>query len=218
MGAAVQARQAQFLAQAGEFNSGAPPPAQNQPQGEPDPEQPGAGEPPSEQATEAGSEVIEDDSDAETLRFNEGEDRSEYPDNTDNGPYEDAENPEGSQADAGTDPDITQIDIDESPGEAQESVPVEADFKDNKLIAPLAHCAMHFATRAIGYKLKDGKVGDRPAWFTPEVNMMNRKTSRVQFGHKRLRRLKKSKFQKEKVRDKLVHLQENQEQAPEQHI
>ena len=46
---------------------------------------------------------------------------------------------------------------------------LEADFKDNKLIAPLAHCAMHFATRAIGYKLKDGKVGDRPAWFTPEV-------------------------------------------------
>ena len=46
---------------------------------------------------------------------------------------------------------------------------LEADFKDNKLISPLAHCALHFATRAIGYKLKDGKVGDRPAWFTPEV-------------------------------------------------
>ena len=83
-------------------------------------------------ATEAGSEVIEDDSDAETLRLNEGEDRSEYPDNTDNDPYEDAEhpegsepdaeNPEGSQADVGTDPDITYIDIDESPDEAQEPV------------------------------------------------------------------------------------------------
>ena len=46
---------------------------------------------------------------------------------------------------------------------------LEADFKDNKAISPLAHCALHFATRAIGYKLKEGKVGDRPAWFTPEV-------------------------------------------------
>ena len=46
---------------------------------------------------------------------------------------------------------------------------LEADFMGNKLIAPLAHCAMHFATRAIGYKLKEGKVGDRPTWFTPEV-------------------------------------------------
>ena len=46
---------------------------------------------------------------------------------------------------------------------------LEADFKDNKLISPLAHCVLHFATRALGYKLKEGKVGDRPAWFTPEV-------------------------------------------------
>ena len=46
---------------------------------------------------------------------------------------------------------------------------LEADFKDNRLISPLAHCVLHFATRALGYKLKDGKVGDRPAWFTPEV-------------------------------------------------
>ena len=46
---------------------------------------------------------------------------------------------------------------------------LEADFKDNKLISPLAHCAMHLATRAIGYKLKEGKVVDRPTWFTPEV-------------------------------------------------
>ena len=36
---------------------------------------------------------------------------------------------------------------------------LEADFKDNKLIAPLAHCAMHFATCAIGYKLKGRKGG-----------------------------------------------------------
>ena len=28
---------------------------------------------------------------------------------------------------------------------------------------------MHFATRALGYKLRDGKVDDRPTWFTPEV-------------------------------------------------
>ena len=46
---------------------------------------------------------------------------------------------------------------------------LEADFKDSKSIAPVAHCAMHFATRAIGYKLKEGKVSDRPTWFTPEV-------------------------------------------------
>ena len=46
---------------------------------------------------------------------------------------------------------------------------LEADFKDNRSISSLAHCALHFATRAIGYKLKEGKVGDRPAWFTPEV-------------------------------------------------
>ena len=46
---------------------------------------------------------------------------------------------------------------------------LEADFKDNKLITPLAHCVLHFATRALGYKLKEGKVAERPAWFTPEV-------------------------------------------------
>ena len=46
---------------------------------------------------------------------------------------------------------------------------LEGDFRGNKLIAPLAHCAMHLATRAIGYKLKEGKVGERPTWFTPEV-------------------------------------------------
>ena len=79
MGAAVQAQQAQFMAQAGGFNLGTSPPATNQPQGEPDPELPGAGEPSSEQPTEAGTEVIEDDSDAETLRLNEGEDRASVP-------------------------------------------------------------------------------------------------------------------------------------------
>ena len=46
---------------------------------------------------------------------------------------------------------------------------LEADFKDNKMITPLIHCVLHFATRAMGYKLKDGKVAERPAWFTPEV-------------------------------------------------
>ena len=46
---------------------------------------------------------------------------------------------------------------------------LEADFKDNKGITPLAHCVLHFATRALGYKLKEGRVGDRPTWFTPEV-------------------------------------------------
>ena len=45
---------------------------------------------------------------------------------------------------------------------------LEADFRDNKP-NPLTHCSMHFATRALGYKLKDGKVDERPSWFTPEV-------------------------------------------------
>ena len=45
---------------------------------------------------------------------------------------------------------------------------LEADFRDNKP-NPLTPSAMHFATRALGYKLKDGKVDDRPSWFTPEV-------------------------------------------------
>ena len=121
MGAAVQAQQAQFLAQAGGFNMGTPPPAPNQPQGEPDPEQPGAGEPPSEQDTTTGAETIDDDSDAETLRVNEGEDRSDYPENTDSDPYEDAENPTGSQAEAEQAPDIQQIEIDDSHDEEGES-------------------------------------------------------------------------------------------------
>ena len=121
MGAAVQAQQAQFLAQAGGFNIGTPPPAPNQPQGEPDPEQPGAGEPPSEQDTTTGAETTDDDSDAETLSFNEGEDRSDYPENTDTDPYEDAENPTGSQAEAEQAPDIEHIDIDDSHNEEAES-------------------------------------------------------------------------------------------------
>ena len=45
---------------------------------------------------------------------------------------------------------------------------LEADFRENKPAA-LTHCALHFATRALGYKLKEGKVDDRPVWFTPEV-------------------------------------------------
>ena len=121
MGAAVQAQQAQFLAQAGGFNIGTPPPAPNQPQGAPEPEQPGAGEPPSEQDTATGVETIDDDSDAETLRFNEGEDRSDYPENTDTDPYEDAENPTGSQAEAEQAPDIEHIDIDDSRDEEGEA-------------------------------------------------------------------------------------------------
>ena len=45
---------------------------------------------------------------------------------------------------------------------------LESDFRENEP-APLAHCAMHFATRALGYKLKERRVDDRPEWFTPEV-------------------------------------------------
>ena len=103
--------------------------ARNQPPEEPDPELPGAGEPSSEPPTEAGSaEVIDDDSDAETLGFNETEDRADHPDTTDNDPYEeeeglepDTDDPEGSQAEVRADPDITSVDIDESPEEAKES-------------------------------------------------------------------------------------------------
>ena len=133
MGAAIQAQQEEnerLRAQLGGL-IGYPPPARNQPPEEPDPELPGAGEPPSEPPTEAGStEVIDDDSDAETLGFNETEDRSDHPDNTDNDPYEEqnsqglepgTEDPEGSQAEVRADPDITRIDIDESPEEAKES-------------------------------------------------------------------------------------------------
>ena len=78
MGAAIQAQQEEnerLRAQLGGL-IGYPPPARNQPPEEPDPELPGAGEPPSEPPTEAGStEVVDDDSDAETLGFHETEDR-----------------------------------------------------------------------------------------------------------------------------------------------
>ena len=45
---------------------------------------------------------------------------------------------------------------------------LETDFKEVKPYQ-LAHCALHFATRAIGHKMKDRKVEERPDWFTPEV-------------------------------------------------
>ena len=106
--------------------------ARDRPPEEPDPELPGAGEPPSEPPTEAGSaEVIDDDSDAETLGFNEMDDGAVHPDQTDNDPYEEAEqsdeeelgteDPEGSQAEARAEPDVTHVDIDESSEEAKEA-------------------------------------------------------------------------------------------------
>ena len=45
---------------------------------------------------------------------------------------------------------------------------LDADFKDNRL-SQLTHCALHFAARALGYKIKDQKVDDRLEWFTPEL-------------------------------------------------
>ena len=45
---------------------------------------------------------------------------------------------------------------------------MEADFKDNRP-HQLTHCALHFAARALGYKIKEQKVDDRSEWFTPEV-------------------------------------------------
>ena len=178
MGAAVQAQQAQFMAQAGGFDYGTPPPAPNQPQGEPDPELPGAGEPSSEQPTEAGTEVIEDDSDAETLRFNEGEDRSDNPDNTENDPYEDAdhpeasepdvENPEGSQADVGTHPDITHIDIDESHDEEQEPVAPEQSSQGDKTPRAATEAAAEAPSESIMTKEKKSQPSKPPA-FTGSI-------------------------------------------------
>ena len=178
MGAAVQAQQSQFMAQSGGFNFGTPPPAPNQPQGEPDPELPGAGEPSSEQPTEAGSEVIEDDSDAETLRLNEGEDRSEYPDNTENDSYEDAEhpegsepeaeNPEGSQADVRTDPDIMRIDIDESPDEAQEHAVPEQSSQSDKTPRAATEAAVEPPPESIVIKEKKSDPSKPPA-FTGSI-------------------------------------------------
>ena len=102
--------------------------ARDRPPEEPDPELPGAGEPPSEQPTdEASTELIEDDSE-ETLDFNEAEERSDDPGNTDNDPYEqqedaesETEEPDDSQAEVRAVPDVTHIDIDESSEEAKES-------------------------------------------------------------------------------------------------
>ena len=107
---------------------GFPPPRRNQPPEEPDPELPGAGEPPSEQPTdEASMEAIEDDSE-ETLDFQVAEERSDDPENTENDPYEqqeemesETEDPADSQAEVRADPDVTQIDIDDSSEEAKES-------------------------------------------------------------------------------------------------
>ena len=94
MGVAIQAQQEENDRLRAQLSGliGPPPPARNQPPEEPDPELPGAGEPPSEQPTDAAStEVIDDDSDAETLGFNVSEERSDRPENTDNDPYEDIE-------------------------------------------------------------------------------------------------------------------------------
>ena len=139
---------------------------------------PGAGEPLSEQPTEAGSEVIEDDSDAETLRLNEGEDRSEYPDNTDNDPYEDAEhpegsepdteNPEGSQADVRADPDITHIDIDESPDEAQEPVVPEQPSQSEETPNAATEAAVEPPPESIEIKEKKSHPS-KPPVFTGSI-------------------------------------------------
>ena len=147
--AAIQAQQAENDQLRAQLSGllGPPSSARNQLPEEPDPELPGAGEPPSEQPTEAEStEVINDDSDAETLGFNVSEGRSDRPENTENDPYEDVEqqedlepeteDPEGSQAEVRIDPDITRIDIDESPDEAKESdVPERPSQREETLVA-----------------------------------------------------------------------------------
>ena len=107
---------------------GLPPPRRDQPPDEPDPELPGASEPPSEQPTDATSTELVDDDSEETLDFNEAEERSDNPEITDNDPYEqqedeesETEEPADSQADVRADPDVTQIDIDDSSEEVKES-------------------------------------------------------------------------------------------------
>ena len=45
---------------------------------------------------------------------------------------------------------------------------LDTDLRENKP-QQLAHCALHFATRAVGYKMKERRVDDRPEWFTSEV-------------------------------------------------
>ena len=130
MGAAMQQQQTQFLGQGGGLNIRPAAPAPNQPQGEPDPELPGAGEPQSEQETAIGTTTIGGESDAETLDFHREEEGSEYPDHTDNDPYEDAENPSSSQAEAEPAPDIEQIDIDDSSEEAPEYREQPGEFDD----------------------------------------------------------------------------------------
>ena len=130
IGVALQAQQEENLMLREHLGGmvGLPPPRRNQPPDEPDPELPGAGEPPSEQPTDATStELVEDDSE-ETLDFNEAEERSDNPETTDNDPYEqqeevesETEEPANSQADVRADPDVTQIDIDDSSEEVKES-------------------------------------------------------------------------------------------------
>ena len=195
MGAVVQAQQAQFIAQLGGFNFGPPPPAPNRPPEEPDPELPGAGEPPSEQPTEAGStEVIDDDSDAETLQFHEAEDRSDHPENTENDPYEDAEqqeglepetdDPEGSQAEARADPDVTHIDIDESPDEAQEPDGPEQPSQSEETPETVASAAVGPPSESVGVTEKKPHPS-RPLAFTGSIADWARlkKTSPVEPKH-----------------------------------
>ena len=181
MGAAVQAQQEEndrLRAQLSGISAPIPP-ARDQPPEEPDPELPGAGEPPSEQPTDAGStEVIEDDSDAETLRFHDAEDRSDHPETTDNDPYEDAEqqedlepetdDPDGSQAEARADPDITYIDVDEPPKEAKDSDIPERPSQEEE--TPVAAIEAPVAPPSESVETKEKRSGSRkPHEFTGSI-------------------------------------------------
>ena len=112
-GAAIQSAQHIHLTgDGGSIGRASFPREENQPQGAPEPELPGASDPSESEQT---SREIGGESDGETLQLNP-EDGSDYPDHTDTDPYED---PTSSQAEVEPSPDVEQIDIDDSPDESQ---------------------------------------------------------------------------------------------------
>ena len=109
-GAAIQAQQTQFMGSGGNIGGMMIPHEPNQPQGEPEPELPGAGEP---SEAEDVNRTSGRDSDGETLHLEQG-DGSDYPDHTDTDPYED---PTSSQAEVEPSPDVEHIEVEDSPDE-----------------------------------------------------------------------------------------------------
>ena len=149
--------------------------ARDRPPQEPEPELPGAGEPLSEQPTDATStELVEDDSE-ETLDFHETEERSDNPETTDNDPYEqqeevesETEDPANSQADVRADPDVTQIDIDDSSEEVKESETPEQPSQGEETPRLAAEAATESPPEAVEDKEKV-PVPSKPFEFTGSI-------------------------------------------------